>query len=538
MVPKAEAPALGLPDLEVLPREHLHARQGGICVPDDLLEQALLRLWWIGLFLGGMAALSVISNVALYMLGVAIPLPPISLAARGGALVAAMLLHHVIRTSTMDRRIKVDIGLAFEIFVSLALAVTEVIMLAEMQFPMGAISIVSLWMLVFHLIVPTPSIKTLIAVGLSAFCVPAAQWLSQALGHPAVEPVVALALYKTTAGAALVAWLASRGMYRLGTAVSAARQMGSYRLEYRLGQGGMGEVWRASHAMLKRPAAIKLIRPANVGELGTPERTRAIERFEREAQATANLSSPHSVNLFDFGATLDHSFYYVMELLDGLDLESLVSRYGPVPPERCALFLVQACHSLMDAHAHNLIHRDIKPANLFVCRLGPDYDFIKILDFGLVKTTELPEADAVQLTQDGLTPGTPAFMSPEIALGKREIDARADLYSLGCVGYWLLTGDLVFSGENPISIITQHVHETPALVSERTELDVPADFEAVIMDCLQKDPGERPQSAGELRRRLESCSFARPWDQERASKWWRAHQPTAESSSGKRETAA
>jgi serine/threonine-protein kinase len=231
------------------------------------------------------------------------------------------------------------------------------------------------------------------------------------------------------------------------------------------------------------------------------------------------------VAVYDYGSTDEGCFYYVMELLDGFDLEALVRRFGPQPPERVAHFLLQACDSLAEAHSIGLIHRDIKPKNMFVCRLGLSYDFLKVLDFGLVKSSHAPEVTRDQLTMDGTTTGTPAYMAPEMALGKAAADGRSDIYALGCVAYWLLTGHLVFEGTGALPVLLAHVRETPVPPSQRSELEIPADLERVVMACLERDPERRPQSAAELAEMLAALPLARDWSQRRAEEWWRTHEP-------------
>ena len=202
----------------------------------------------------------------------------------------------------------------------------------------------------------------------------------------------------------------------------------------------MGEIWRARHRMLARPVAVKLIRPELLGVKTPVEAASLVARFQREAEATAALHSSHTIALHDFGVTPEGTFYYVMELLEGLDLETLVRRFGPVPPERAIHLLIQACDSLAEAHAAGLVHRDVKPANMLTCHFGLKWDFVKVLDFGLVKTAwSLGDDD--RLTSEGTITGTPAYMAPEAVLGAQAIDARVDLYGLGCVAYWLLTGE-------------------------------------------------------------------------------------------------
>jgi serine/threonine-protein kinase len=310
---------------------------------------------------------------------------------------------------------------------------------------------------------------------------------------------------------------------KLGRQVAEARRIGSYRLERLLGKGGMGEVWEARHRLLARPAAVKIIRAEM---LGAGEGSQiALQRFEREAQATAALQSPHSVGLYDYGIADDGTFYYVMELLEGMDLNSLVKQFGPVEPARVIHWLRDACHSLAEAHHNGLIHRDIKPANLYTCRFGLEWDFLKVLDFGLVKPTGVPDGTSPALTAEHSVTGTAAFMPPEIATGDHEVDGRADIYALGCVAYWLLTGQLVFQAESSMKMIMQHVQAVPIPPSRRSELEVPAELDAIVLDCLRKDPADRPQSATELAERVALCTGADSWTQERARAWWETHRP-------------
>ena len=319
-----------------------------------------------------------------------------------------------------------------------------------------------------------------------------------------------------------IATLASRVIYGLRKQVAEARDIGQYSLERRLGAGGMGEVWLARHRLLIREAAVKIIRPAALGSHpAAPEVL--LRRFEREARATAALRSPHTVQLYDFGIADDGTLYYVMELLDGLDLETLVTRYGPVPADRARKILEQACHSLAEAHRAGLIHRDIKPANLFLSRADLEHDFVKILDFGLVKLGADQET-SLRLTEMGSATGTPAYMAPEV-VNDAHVDHRADLYSLGCVGYFLLTGRLVFEGDNPTKVMLAHANEEPVPPSARTEMPVPKALEDVITSLLAKKPSKRPQTAIELARRLEALELPDRWTSEAAERWWKTHMP-------------
>ena len=319
-----------------------------------------------------------------------------------------------------------------------------------------------------------------------------------------------------------LATIISRVTYGLRQQVAEANELGQYVLEERIGRGGMGEVWRARHRLLIRPAAIKLIRPQMSGD---PELL--LRRFEREARATAALKSPHTVQLYDFGATEDGRLYYVMELLDGLDLETLVRQYGPLPAERVVHILRQVCSSLQDAHVNGLVHRDIKPANVVVSRAGTTFDFAKVLDFGLVKldTARNSEDDAVNLSTEGSAGGTPAFMAPEVVLGVADTDHRVDLYALGCVGYWLLTGKLIFEGGSVVEVMFHHAHTPPPRPSTRSELPIPAPLEDLVMECLEKDPARRPTSAEAVSTRLDAVSLESAWTVERAERWWAMHRP-------------
>lgn len=323
-----------------------------------------------------------------------------------------------------------------------------------------------------------------------------------------------------------LATVTSRVTYGLRQQVAEVSELGQYILEEKIGAGGMGEVWRARHRLLIRPAAIKLIRSQALGAMsGDPDLL--MRRFEREARATATLKSPHTVQLYDFGATDDGTLYYVMELLEGLDLDTMVKRYGPLPAERAIHILRQVCSSLAEAHANGLVHRDIKPANIIVSRVGTRSDFVKVLDFGLVKLDSAHRVDehAVKLTADGSASGTPGFMAPEVVLGVAETDHRVDLYSLGCVAYWLLTGKLVFEGESAMQVMVDHARTPAPRPSLRVELPIPAPLEELVMECLEKEPGSRPSSAEALGERLKSIPVPEVWTADRAVRWWATHRP-------------
>jgi serine/threonine protein kinase len=276
--------------------------------------------------------------------------------------------------------------------------------------------------------------------------------------------------------------------------------------------------------MLARPAAIKLIRSSSKSGPGAGVPEGAARRFEREAQAIARLRSPHTVELFDFGSAADGAIYYVMELLEGLDADALLRRFGPTPPERAIHLLRQVCHSLSEAHWCGLVHRDIKPANIFLCRYGEEYDFVKVLDFGIVAAIRDAAETGLAHTREDAVRGTPAFIAPEQAMGT-EVDGRADIYATGCVAYWLLTGQFVFTADTSMGLLLHHAKTAPTPPSARSELSIPAELDELVLSCLAKDPGQRPQSARELSRRLGEVECRSPWTQDRAREWWTRHQP-------------
>ena len=293
-----------------------------------------------------------------------------------------------------------------------------------------------------------------------------------------------------------------------------ARRLGQYQLTKRLGAGGMGEVYLGEHLLLRRPCAIKLIRPERAGDPNN------LLRFEREVQATAALTHPNTVQVFDYGHAEDGTFYYVMEYLVGRTLEQIVGRHGPLPPARAVHLLRQVCGALREAHAVGLIHRDIKPSNVMVCERGGVHDVAKLLDFGLVIAPDASE-DAGRLTQDGAITGTPAYMSPEQADSTASLDARSDVYSVGAVAYFLLTGQSPFAGRSPLNMLAAHLYESPAPLTQHCP-DVPADLQAVVLRCLLKNPAERFPDAESLELVLAGCHPGHQWSEKEAADWWRS----------------
>lgn len=339
----------------------------------------------------------------------------------------------------------------------------------------------------------------MVAVGLSSM--PAAPFVLAALP----ESIILLAT------ASAIAVFGSHKIRELHERAHEAQRLGQYQLKRIIGFGGMGAVYLAEHVLLKRPCAVKVIRPDQAGD------PRTLQRFEREVRAAATLTHWNTIEIFDYGHAEDGTFYYVMEYLPGMNLEELVE-HGALPAERAVHFLRQACQALREAHAVGLIHRDVKPSNIFACERGRVYDVAKVLDFGLVKSQEM-DGDA-RLTREGSLTGSPAFMSPEQAAGV-SVDARSDIYNLGAVAYFLLTGELVFERDSALKTLHAHAYE-PFAPGPGLWDGVAADLQAVITRCLEKDPARRYQDVEELDRALAGCACAGRWTPEQAESWWRA----------------
>jgi serine/threonine-protein kinase len=509
--------------------EDTQARGVSSSLPTDLLNQSAARLRVLALvyafvfFMAGIFPMLVVPSDRAQLFSSFIQWGPSAI-----AIVMALLVAAVIRSKRVSLPAAMKIGLVFEVASCYGIAVAELAdpggIVPDAHVVAHGLSWVAVWTLLFTIVVPAPPRRAVLAALASVSSVPITMLLLMNANLTVVRldpPQFFFGMvfpYLLVVG---MAYVGARVVYALGTEVKRARELGSYQLEEKLGQGGMGEVWRARHRMLARPAAIKLMRPSLRGNGYGGISQEAVRRFEREAQVIASLRSPHTVTLFDFGVADDGTFYYVMELLDGLDTDKLVRRHGPVPAERAIHVVRQICHSLSEAESRGLVHRDIKPANIYLCRYGEEHDFVKVLDFGIVKTVQdVPEGEPA-LTGENVLHGTPAFMAPEQGMGgDSAVDSRTDIYATGCVAYWLLTGQLVFEAPKPIGLLLHHASTPPVPPSTRTELPIPAALDQIVMSCLAKDPAQRPQSARELSRRLGEVDCGKAWTEERAREWW------------------
>ena len=396
--------------------------------------------------------------------------------------------------------------------------------LAEGYVQLGLTTAFTYLFLVRAALVPSPPLRTFLLtalIGYPALVVMAtgvlpfqegwldASSLSEVVG---VSKAVNLGIWWLVSTTACT--LVSGVMYGLRREIRAAMQVAQYRLEHKLGEGGMGVVYRAQHALLKRPTAIKLLLPEKAGEAN-------VVRFEREVRLTARLTHPSTVTVFDYGHTPDGVFYYAMELLEGATLDEIVRLAGPLPPGRVIHVLSAVVGALEEAHGVGLIHRDVKPGNIILCERGGRADVPKRVDFGLVKEIG-PSADPT-LTREGAITGTPLYMSPEALTSPGDVDARSDIYAVGAVGYFLLTGTHVFRGRTLVEVFGHHLHTPPEPPVSRLGKPCPADLEALLLACLSKAPDERPQSASELRHRLDSCEDSERWTASDARRWWEAH---------------
>jgi serine/threonine-protein kinase len=374
------------------------------------------------------------------------------------------------------------------------------------------------WMMlifVYTMYIPNTWRRAAIIVGILASVPVLMSLVALIVSDPLVRVLTWDGLVGITLVMALTAISSVWGVHTIGQLRSEAfeaRQLGQYRLTQLIGSGGMGEVYLAEHQLMKRPVAIKVIRPNRANDPG------ALARFEREVRSTSRLSHWNTIEIFDYGRTADGTFYYVMEYLPGLSIAELVERHGPLPPERVVYLLRQTCDALGEAHSLCLIHRDIKPGNIFAAQRGGHHDVAKLLDFGLAKRMT-STTESIQLTGEGSITGSPLYMSPEQATGEGEPDARSDIYSLGAVAYFMLTGRPPFPGQNAIKVMIAHASEQVTPPSEHRP-DIPSDLEAIVLRCLAKDPAERFQDASSLSDALASCDSAGRWSRKDAAEWW------------------
>lgn len=521
---KVVAPRIRTPVAPLTPASGASASR----LPDDVVAEQVQRLKLFAVISGGMWAIGMLMDFVIFP-GAQMPsrttratfiieLMEISLAAG-----VYLYVCHAPRAP----HVKADAGLVLMLLNAAGIALLDTWVTDPTHQSLGHLSWIPIVILLSAMIMPAAPRKMAVAAFISASMGPIGVWFAHLRGVdvPGVVDTLAMALPNYTC--AIAAVLPSQMFQRMGKRLREARDLGNYQLVERLGEGGMGEVWRARHRLLARDAAVKLVRPEILGA-SEPDARAQLRRFEREAQATAALSSQHTVRLFDFGATDEGSFYYVMELLAGRDLETLVKKFGPLPADRVLFLLRQACHSLAEAHSRGLVHRDIKPANIFVCRMGLDYDFVKVLDFGLVQYREVEASENITetlVTAERLI-GTPAYLAPEIILGSRDVDRRADVYALGCVAYYLLTGQRVFQEGSAMQALIDHVQTTPAAPSRKAPHPVPRQVDELVLACLKKKREDRPQDAAELLRMMtEVAPTGQAWSGLEARAWWQTHLP-------------
>jgi tRNA A-37 threonylcarbamoyl transferase component Bud32 len=529
------APQLILPPQSSTPPALTDSQGRSRTLPPDLLREASQRLgilsllgavlWFLGTLLGHISLRAQSPPGDTRWRSIALPVDVIAAV----SIIGSLALYAYTRRHK-ESKISLDLGLAYMIASSLGIGL---LMHLGMVYSGGRppanrpiapeISWIGVEMLLFAAIVPTRPRKTIMASLVAASMNPIGMLVARAHGSwDFGSPANLLLMHYPDFLLVGVAGVISHVVTQLGRQVTRAREMGSYRLGELLGRGGMGEVYRATHTMLARAAAIKLIKPEALGAANSDGAQLAVRRFTREAEAAANLRSPHTVEVYDFGVTEDQTLYFVMEMLEGMDLETLVRDYGPLPAGRVIYLMRQVCESLEEAHAKGLVHRDIKPANIHVGQVGLQYDFVKVLDFGLVKEVKRPNAADTRLTVEGMTLGTPTYMAPELALDEA-VDGRADLYALGCVMYFLLTGHVVFESDNVMRLMVRHIEEKPVPPSQRTELPIPRSLDDAVLACLAKDPAARTPSAAAFSTALANAEAdVEPWRQEQAAAWWNA----------------
>ena len=499
-------------------------RASTINLPPKFIEQAGRRLCGLSVFI---ACFTIVMTIFLGFVD-----PAMAALHRNDVTVRLILLAMVMLSigvvaiqyyQVVAPRTLLVVGMIFEIVIAFCIAMLETTLPFDAAEPVRGVSSVAIWVLAVGLLIPKRPMWAIITAFTAAAMWPLAYEINITMRDLPPLPWTRLSVWIgylfIIAGFAAAA---GRRTFGMEVAAQRAQDLGSYQLAALIGQGGMGEVWRAKHKMLAREAAIKIVRWDLIARASAHDADVAVRRFEREARATASLQSPNTVYLYDFGTAKDGSFYYVMELLDGISLQKLVSSFGPQPAGRVVYLMRQICRSLDEAHRRDLVHRDLKPSNVMVCQVALEYDVAKVLDFGLVKPTN---RDDSELTADGISAGTPAYIAPEVALGGRNIDGRADIYAMGCVAYYLLTGRLVFDEPTPIAMSLAHVQTPPVPPSERTELYIPASLERIVLQCLEKKPVDRPSTAGELGRMLDALTDFEAWTPARAEAWWQVHLP-------------
>jgi eukaryotic-like serine/threonine-protein kinase len=492
-------------------------------LPDDLLREAAQRL---GVVCLASAGLWLANFLVVHLVH---PLPgtlevdqlanhsqwlPVFDLVGGAAFLISLGLYWYTRRSRRSARFLLDLALGYEVVIALSIGVLDYAVGA----PAG-VSWIAVIILLFPPVIPSAPWKTFLTAILAASMDPlgAVFWRWRGVEVPSTAAVFILAVPNYLCAA--LAPMISHIITRLGREVRKAREMGSYILGDLIGRGGMGEVWQATHRFLARPAAIKLIKPEVLAAVTKVQADVLVQRFRREARAAANLRSPHTIQLYDFGVAGDGTFYYVMELLNGMDLQSLVEEHGPLSPARTIHILQQVCESLAEAHDRGLVHRDIKPANIQLCCMGQYYDFVKVLDFGLVKSAGADATLDPALTGPNVVAGTPAYLSPESALGER-VDQRTDIYAVGCVAFWMLTGRQVFEGQGVVQVMARHIHTPPEPPSLYSLFHISPELDEVVLACLAKQPEDRPASARELADRLGQCDVRESWSREHARLWW------------------
>jgi serine/threonine-protein kinase len=529
------------PAVSLIPQSDLAQRLG---LPPRLQGEIRRRLFYVALI--GIAAFGAYTVHAILTGGQVLDRHPINVISVLSGIALSAMLAVLSRDRGMALERLLVYALTFQVLSCFVISISAPAYLTAEGSRLPMVTWVTPIIIMFPLLIPVPRAWALRASLLCAATVPLGTLIAlsrlQAYweqGPKLVESMISPAI------AVVIATFGAKFVYESGV----RQNLGSYTLIREIGKGGMGVVYEAKHNRLLRRAAVKQILNSSLtARFG--DRDVALQRFEKEAHVLAGLRSQHTVDLYDYGVDDGGRVYFAMELLDGWDLESLVLKYGPQPAERVVHILVQVCRSLAEAHAQNIVHRDIKPANIMVCRHGLELDFVKVLDFGLMTApspvpVEIPGTDGdpggdpavppggdnPRLTTANIVMGTPDFMAPE-QVAMKGLDGRSDIYASGCVGYWLLTGTLLFPGEaGAAATMRAHLRTIPPTPSKRLGREVCPELERVIMACLAKDPADRPQTADALRRSLLAAASPPGWTEEAAETWWRDRDPKKERAS-------